>query len=109
MQGNQRMSGLELSTATSVMPWVVWEPLTPGDLLAAGMTVVFGTAALSLAAIGLWQMRVASTARNRQLDAMLAMLDERTAALTRGLETVTRGLETVIERAAPGSAGREMT
>ncbi len=65
--------------------------------------------ALALAAWGLWQMRTASTTRNRQLDAQTAaltqqgealtalvrMLDERTAALTRGLETV-------IERTAPG-------
>ena len=44
-------------------------------------------------------------ARDRQVDALTRMLDERTAALVHGLETVTRGLETVIERTAPGAGG----
>lgn len=76
------MSGLELPTATGAA-WVAWEPLTTGDL----MTL----AALMLAAWGLWQMRTASTVRNRQLDAQSAALErqgETLAALVRGLETV---------------------
>ena len=106
------MSGLELPTVTATgAAWFTWESITPGEC----MTLV----ALALAAWGLWQMRTASTTRNRQLDAQTAaltqqgealtqqgealvalvrMLDERTAALTRGLETV-------IERTAPGKDG----
>ena len=113
------MSGLELPTVTATgAAWFTWESITPGEC----MTLV----ALALAAWGLWQMRTASTTRNRQLDAQTAaltqqgealtqqgealtqqgealvalvrMLDERTAALTRGLETV-------IERTAPGRDG----
>ena len=96
--------------------WVVWEPLTAGDLLTAGLTAVLGLAALTLAAVGLYQMRRASAARDRQLDAqtetlaaLTRMVDERTAALTRSLEAamsmldertaaLTRGLETVIRQ-----------
>ena len=99
------MSGLELPTVTAASAaWFTRESITPGEC----MTLV----ALALAAWGLWQMRTASTTRNRQLDAQTAaltqqgealvalvrMLDERTAALTRGLETV-------IERTAPGRSG----
>ena len=88
------MSTLEpLATAAGAMPWVVWEPLTPGN----GLTL----AALLIAVYGLWLMRRSATARDRQIDALTHMLDERTAALVHGLETVTRGLETVIERTAP--------
>ncbi|MDE0205355.1 MAG: hypothetical protein OXP66_04930, partial [Candidatus Tectomicrobia bacterium] len=86
------MSGLELPTVTAASAaWFTRESITPGEC----MTLV----ALALAAWGLWQMRTASTTRNRQLDAQTAaltqqgealvalvrMLDERTAALTRGL------------------------
>ena len=89
------MSGLDLPTVTATgMAWFAWEPVTPGEC----MTLV----ALVLAVWGLWQMRTASTTRNRQLDAqtealtqqgealaaLVRMLDDRTAALTRGLETV---------------------
>ena len=89
------MSGLELPTVTVAgMAWFAWEPITPGEC----MTLV----ALALAGWGLWQMRTASTTRNRQLDAqtealsaLVRMLDDRTAALMRGLETA-------IERTAPG-------
>ena len=93
----RQMSGLELPTATGTS-WVLWEPLTTGELLTAGL----GTAALTLAACGLWMMRTASADRNRQLDAqsdtlaaLVRLVDERTAALSRGLELV-------IERAARG-------
>lgn len=86
------MSGLELPTVTATgAAWFAWEPITPGD----GLTL----AALALAAYGLWLMRRASTARDRQIDALTTMLETRTAALVHGLETV-------IERTAPG-AGRE--
>ncbi len=96
------MSGLEFPiVTTAAATWFTWEPITPGEC----MTLV----ALVLAAWGLWQMRTASTTRNRQLDAQTAamvqqgealaqqgealvalvrMLDDRTVALTRGLETV---------------------
>ena len=92
--------------------WFAWQPMTPAECV----TLALGVTALTLAAWGLWQMRTASAARNRQLDAqteMLAslthMVDERTAALTRmldertaelaqGMQVVMRGLETVIER-----------
>ena len=96
------MSGLELPTATGVAPWVAWEPLTTGDVLTAGLTAVLGILALTLAAWGLWQMRLASEARNRQLDAQtetLARHGETLAALVRGLETV-------IERTAPPAPGK---
>ena len=98
------MSGLELPTVTGAA-WIAWEPLTTGDLLTAGLTAALGIPALTLAAVGLWQMRRASADRNRQLDAMLIMLDERTATLITGMQTVTRGLETVIERTAPDAGG----
>ena len=94
------MSGLELPTVTGTT-WVVWEPLTTGDLL----TVTLGLTALTLAACGLWSMRTASTARNRQLDAQTRQLDAQTETLARHSETLAvlvRGLETVIERTAPG-------
>ena len=89
------MSGLELPVvATTGAAWFTWKPITPGEC----MTLV----ALALAAWGLWQMRTASTTRNRQLDAqtealsaLVRMLDDRTAALMHGLETA-------IERTAPG-------
>ena len=85
------MSGFELSTVTATgAAWFAWEPITPG----ACMTL----AALALAAYGLWLMRRASTARDRQIDALTDMLETRTAALVRGLETV-------IERTAPGAGG----
>ncbi len=86
------MSGLELPTATSAT-WVVWEPLTTGDLL----TVTLGLAALTLAACGLWLMRTASAARNRQLDAQTETL----ARHSETLAALVRGLETAIERTAP--------
>ena len=105
------MSVLELPTVTGAR-WVVWEPLTTGDLL----TVVLGMTALTLATIGLWQMRTASAARNRQLDAQTETLTRQSATLARQSETLARhsetlavlvrGLETVIERTAPG-AGKE--
>lgn len=75
------MSGLELPTTTGAS-WVVWTPLTTGDLL----TATLGFAALTLATWGLVMMRNATVAR----DAQTRMMDERTAALLRGLETVIR-------------------
>ena len=104
------MSGPELAAVVTsdAARWLAWEPLAPSDL----MTL----AALALAAWGLWQMRTASTARNRQIDAQSAalerqgetlaamthMLDERTAALTHGLETI---IERTASGAAPGKDG----
>ena len=88
------MSGLELPTATNVMPWVIWEPLSSGDLLTAGLTAVLGIPVVIMAAVGLWQMRTASTVRNRQLDAQTDMLAE----LTRSMSAATRSLEIVIEQ-----------
>ena len=100
-----------LSVATGA-PWFTWQPMTPAEC----MRLALGVAALTLAAWGLWQMRTASAARSRQLDAQTEMLtsqteslaaltrmvDERTATLTRMLDERTaalmRGLETVIER-----------
>lgn len=76
--------------------WFAWEPITPGEC----MTL----AALALAAWGLWQMRAASTVRNRQVDAQTRLLDNRTAALTRGLEALIRGMETTILQATPARA-----
>ena len=114
------MSGPDLTTTVS-QPWVVWQPLT----LAEGLTLMLGVAALGLATYGLWQMRVASEQRNRQLDArseslavLTRMLDDRTAAqseslaaLTRMLDertaALTRSLETVIEQTAPLRRGLE--
>ena len=83
------MSGLELPTVTGAA-WIVWKPLTTGDLL----TVAFGVTALTLAAWGLAMLRNATVAR----DAQTRMMDERTAALLRGLETV-------IRQTAPGAVG----
>ena len=114
------MSGLELPTVTSAA-WVVWEPLTSGDLLTAGLTAAIGIPALTLAGVGLWQMRRASMDRNRQLDAqtetlarhsetlaaLVRMLDERTAVLTAGMQTMAQGIETIIERTAPGGGGEK--
>jgi len=106
------MSGLELPTVTATgAAWFTWESITPGEC----MTLV----ALALAAWGLWQMRTASTTRNRQLDAQTAALTQQGAALTQQGEALvalvrmldertaalTRGLETVIERTAPGRDG----
>ena len=92
------MSTLEpLSNTAAALPWFAWEPLSPGD----GLTLV----ALALAAYGLWLMRRASVVRDRQVDALTRMLDERTATLVAGMQAVTRGLETVIERTAPGTGG----
>ena len=96
------MSGLELPTVTAASAaWFTWEPLTPG----ACMTLV----ALVLAAWGLWQMRAAATARNRQLDAQERAAADRHRETMRalegmigGLETVIGGLETVVVRTAPG-------
>ena len=103
------LDSLPVATGT---PWFAWQPMTPAEC----MTLAFGVAALTLAAWGLWQMRTASAARSRQLDAQTEMLtsqteslaaltrmvDERTATLTRMLDERTaalmRGLETVIER-----------
>ena len=81
------MSGLELPTATAVSAaWFTWEPITPGEC----MTLI----ALALAAWGLWQMRAAATARNKQLDA------QEKAAADRHRENM-RALEVLIERTAP--------
>jgi len=106
------MSGLELPTVTATgAAWFTWESITPGEC----MTLV----AFALAAWGLWQMRTASTTRNRQLDAQTAALTQQGAALTQQGEALvalvrmldertaalTRGLETVIERTAPGRDG----
>ena len=87
------MSGLELPTATGAA-WVVWTPLTTGDL----MMGVLGMAALTVAVVGLLMMRRASIDRNRQLDA----LDRRVEQQGDTLAALVRGLETVIERTAPG-------
>ena len=88
------MSALEpLAGTVATLPWFAWEPLTPGN----GLTL----AALLIAVYGLWLMRRAVTARDRQVDALTRMLDERTAALVHGLEAVTHGLETVIGRRVP--------
>lgn len=93
------MSGLELPTvAAASAAWFTWEPITPGEC----MTLI----ALALAAWGLWQMRTASTMRNKQLDAQeKAAADRHTESMT-ALNALIHGLETVIERTAPG-AGRE--
>ena len=95
------MSGLELPTVTSSAAWFTWEPLTPGACMAL--------AALLLAAWGLWQMRTAATARNKQLDAQERIATDRHRETMRalegmiyGLETVIGGLETVIERTTSG-------
>ena len=72
--------------------------MTTGDLLTAGLTAILGIPALTLAAVGLWQMRTASAARNRQLDAHTETL----ARHSETLAVLVRGLETVIERTAPG-------
>lgn len=89
------MSGLELPTVTATSAgWFAWEPLTPG----ACMTL----AALMLAAWGLWQMRTASTTRNKQLDAQEKAAADRHRETMRALEGTLRGLETVIERTASG-------
>ena len=94
------MNGPGLVTAVaSGLPWVAWEPLTLGELLATGTTAVFGAVALSLVGYGLRQMRLASEARNRQLDAQAETL----AALTDGMRAATRSLETLLERTAPGA------
>ena len=81
-----------LSVATGA-DWFAWQPMTPAEC----MTLTLGVVALTLAAWGLRQMRVASAARDRQLDAqteMLAaltrMVDERTAAQTESLAVLTR-------------------
>lgn len=99
------MSGLELPAATAAgAAWFTWEPITPGKC----MTL----AALALAAWGLWQMRAASTTRNRQLDAQTAAMAQRGEALVQRGEALaalvrmvddstaalTHGLETAIER-----------
>ena len=81
------MSGLELPTVTAASAaWFTWEPLTPGACMTLG--------ALVLAAWGLWQMRVAATARNKQLDA------QEKAAADRHRENM-RALEVLIERTGP--------
>lgn len=93
------MSGLELPAAAGA--WVVWEPVTTGDLL----TVALGLAALTLASCGLWSMRTASATRNRQLDARTETLTQHSETLAQHSQTLAalvRGLETVIERTAPG-------
>ena len=88
-----------LSVATGAA-WFAWQPMTPAEC----MTLTLGAVALTLAARGLRQMRVASAARDRQLDAqteMLAtqteslaaltrMVDERTMAQTDSLAVLTR-------------------
>ena len=95
------MSTLEpLAGTAATLPWFAWEPLTPGN----GLTL----AALLIAVYGLWLMRRAATARDRQVDALTRMLDERTAILVAGMQAVTRGLETVIERTAPGAGGESV-
>ena len=91
------MSGLEMPAVTGAA-WIVWEPLTTGDLL----TVTLGLIALTLATCGLWMMHNATAAR----DAQTRMMDERTVTLIEGMRTVTISLETVIRQTAP-SAGRE--
>lgn len=92
------MSTLEpLASTTGALPWVVWEPLTPGDLL----TVTLGLIALTLAAYGLSMMNNATAAR----DAQTRMMDERTATLIEGMRTVTISLEAVIRQTAPGAGG----
>ena len=58
--------------------WVVREPLTTDELLAATL----GLAALILDSCGLWSMRRASVARNRQLDS------QEVAALNRHAESM---------------------
>ena len=85
-----KMGGIE--TIPGGAPWVVWTAMTTGDLL----TATLGFTALGLAAVGLGQMGAASTARNRQLDAMLTMIDDRTASLSRSMEVV-------IERTSPAT------
>ena len=74
-----------------------WSPLTTGDLA----TVVLGTAALTLASIGLWMMRTASRQRNAQLDAMTRRMDENAETMTRRMdenaETMTRHMDAQTE------------
>ena len=85
------MNALDSLPMATGAAWLTWQPVTPAEC----MRLALGVAALTLAAWGLWQMRIASAARNRQLDAqteslasLTRMLDERTAALMRSLETV---------------------
>ena len=99
------MNALDSLPMATGAAWFTWQPMTPAEC----MTLALGVAALTLAAWGLRQMRTASAARNRQLDAqteslasLTRMVDERTVSLTRMLDERTaalmRSLETVIER-----------
>ena len=85
------MNALDSLPMATGAAWLTWQPVTPAEC----MRLALGVTALTLAAWGLRQMRIASAARNRQLDAqteslasLTRMLDERTAALMRSLETV---------------------
>ena len=95
------MNALDSLPVATGAAWFAWQPMTPAEC----MRLALGVTALTLAAWGLWQMRIASATRSRQLDAqtgMLAAQTESLAALTRMLDERTaalmRSLETVIER-----------
>ena len=83
------MSGPELLAtlpgAAPALPWFAWEPVSP----VGAATVVIGVAALMLAARGLRMMRLASEARNRQLDAQ----SETLAELMRGMQSLSRSMD----------------
>lgn len=101
---NNEHEGLELPTVTGAA-WIAWEPLTTGDLLTVGLTAALGIPALTLAAVGLWQMRRASTERNRQLDAFEQSAADRHTETMTALNALIHGMEAVIERTAPGAGG----
>ena len=86
------MSGPDMILPTTAsQPWVVWQPLTPGDCLTAALAL----AALTLAAWGLWQMHLASVARNRQLDQQSQGLERQSESLERQSQSLERQSESL--------------
>ena len=108
----RRMSGPELIAtlpdAAPALPWFAWQPVLPVETAISLATLAVGVTALIMAGYGLRMMRLASEARNRQLDAhdetlrtqsdMLRAQGETLGELMRSTRAATRSLEMVIEQ-----------
>ena len=83
---------------------MIGTPLTLDALAQAGATLVVGLLRCALIVAGLRQMRLASAARDRQMDNQHAENMAALSTLAAGMQAAVKSLETVIERT--GGTGR---
>ena len=83
--------------------------LTLDALVQTGATLTVGLLQCALILAGLRQMRLASAARDRQMDNQHAENMAALETLATGMQAAVKSLETVIERTGGSGTGREGT